>query len=80
MQKSGRSPSDRDITSAAVAGIIGRLDDRGRWISRYQGQPLVGQPKFADGESFLSSAVFSHNLSILAKFLSADVADDTARR
>ena len=34
-------------------------DADGRWVSTYDGEALVGQPKFAPGERYLSSAVFS---------------------
>jgi PelA/Pel-15E family pectate lyase len=55
---------------ASVTEIVDSLDDQGRWISIYDGEPLVGQPKFADGEPYLSSARFSSNLSRLADYVS----------
>ena len=45
--------------------VLASLDDQGRWISTFQGEPLVGQPEFREGESYLSSALFSRNLRIL---------------
>jgi hypothetical protein len=44
------------------------LDDQGRWISTYGGERIIGQAKFAVGEKYLSSAVFSRNLSALAEY------------
>jgi len=48
------------------AKIVSSLDGEGRWISTYNGEGLVGQPKFARGFAYLSSAVFSANLEVLA--------------
>lgn len=53
---------------ASVRRIIDELDD-GRWISIYKGERLVGQPKFADGFRYLSSAVFSSNLETLSEYV-----------
>jgi hypothetical protein len=55
--------------SDEVRAIIAALDEQGRWISTYSGEPLVGQPKFRMGEQYLSSAVFSRNLETLSKYL-----------
>ena len=52
-----------------VARIVSTLDGQGRWISTYDGEGLVGQPKFARGFTYLSSAVFSRNLEALAAAL-----------
>lgn len=63
-KKAGK-PSER-----VVREILAALDDQGRWITSKDGQRLVGQPKFGDDEKFLSSAVFSKNLTVLANFVS----------
>lgn len=54
-----------------VRNLIKTLDDKGRWLSVHHPDdpPLVGQPKFQPGESYLSSAVFAGNVSLLARFL-----------
>ncbi len=52
-----------------VRKIIKALDDQGRWMSHYTGERLVGQPKFKKGEAYLSSAVFSHNMTTLSEYL-----------
>ncbi|MBN8627650.1 MAG: pectic acid lyase [Planctomycetes bacterium] len=50
--------------------IVAALDDQGRWLSTYAaGDRLVGQPKFRDGEQYLSSQVFSDNVTRLAALL-----------
>ena len=51
--------------------IVGELDDQGRWVSTFAGEGLVGQPKFARGFQYLSSAVFSHNVETLSAYLKA---------
>jgi PelA/Pel-15E family pectate lyase len=52
-----------------VREILKGLDPQGRWVSVYDGEGLVGQPKFARGFSFLSSAVFSRNVETLSLYL-----------
>ena len=58
------APSEEDI-----ARIIADLDDHGRWISVYRGEPLVGQAKFKTGARYISSAVFAANLEKLSRYL-----------
>jgi hypothetical protein len=52
-----------------VREIIAALDDQGRWLSKFAGEPLTGQPKFMPGEQYLSSAVFSERLHSLSDYL-----------
>lgn len=54
-----------------VKRVLNELDDQGRWISRYSGEPLSGQPKFRPGQEYLNSEVFSNNLRLLSGYLSA---------
>jgi len=65
-----RAPDPTRLESK-VREIIHQLDDEGRWISRDDGERLVGQPKFARGEPYLSSAVFARNLETLSAYLEA---------
>lgn len=51
--------------------IVQSLDEEGRWMSTFQGEPLVGQPKFRPNEPYISSAVFSQNLETLSEYLRA---------
>lgn len=51
--------------------IIQDLDDEGRWISLYEGEPLVGQSKFPPKTPYLSSEVFRRNIETLSDFLIA---------
>jgi len=75
LKKSLGKPVPRDepasVSAAEVARIIEQLDEQGRWISIYAGEPLVGQPKFTIGEPYLSSAVFSENLTKLSIYIAA---------
>lgn len=54
-----------------VRQVIADLDAQGRWVSTYGGERLVGQPKFKPGEKYLSSEVFSRNLTLLSRYLQA---------
>lgn len=54
-----------------VLRIIRDLDDQGRWISTYAGEPLVGQPKFKLNSQYISSAVFSQNIATLSDHLTS---------
>jgi PelA/Pel-15E family pectate lyase len=49
--------------------IMADLDDQGRWISTFAGEPLVGQPEFKLGDRYISSVVFSRNLETLSRFV-----------
>ena len=61
-------PSDTQLAKRA-AKVLSELDSQSRWVTTYTGQRLVGQPKFARGEMYLSSEVFSENLTTLAKLV-----------
>lgn len=52
-----------------VDDVLAALDAEGRWVSTFQGELLVGQPKFQPGEVYLDSAVFSRNLELLSEAL-----------
>jgi len=72
--KNGPTPEPKPTAAQlepAVRKVVGELDSRGRWITRYAGQPLVGQPKFRRGDTFIASGVFSHNVETLADWLIA---------
>jgi hypothetical protein len=68
MQSDSKSISE--LTDQA-AQAVKQLDSEGRWVNTFAGERLVGQPKFADGDRYLSSEVFSKNLTTLAEFLEA---------
>jgi hypothetical protein len=53
----------------SVEEVLASLDEQGRWISTFAGEPLAGQPKFQEGEAYIHSGVFSRNLGILAAAL-----------
>ncbi len=61
------------VDAATAAGILSELDAEGRWVTVHPGGKalLVGQPKFAEGEAYLSSEVFAGNLSALSRYLMA---------
>jgi PelA/Pel-15E family pectate lyase len=72
-QKSGkfRDPlKPKSISEETVRTIVRSLDAEGRWLSINNGpEALVGQPKFAPGQRYLSSEVFNKNVGTLAAFL-----------
>ena len=59
-------PATADPTAAE---ILSSLNSDGAWISTFDGEPLVGQPKFQPGDQYINSAVFSRNLELLAASL-----------
>jgi hypothetical protein len=68
--KAGAEPVAKPkMTAVQAKAILLLLDDQGRWVSTYDGERLVGQPKFPMGFRFISSAVFSNNLELLADWL-----------
>ena len=62
-------PRDLKDLEEDARKIVAALDEKGRWISNYAGESLVGQPKFAPSFPYLSSAVFSRNAEILSDYL-----------
>ncbi|UCD53330.1 MAG: hypothetical protein JSW27_11910 [Phycisphaerales bacterium] len=54
-----------------VRAIIDDLGERGRWVSVYRGERLVGQPKFQRHYRYIASAVFARNLEMLSDYLIA---------
>jgi PelA/Pel-15E family pectate lyase len=71
-QVAGRFPDPeklRTVTDEQVRTILSTLDAEGRWVSVYSKNGLVGQPKFAEGMRYISSAVFNENLEVLSHYL-----------
>ena len=68
-QREGEAPTEPQPTADEVRQIIAALDDQGRWMSTYDGERLVGQPKFKPGEQYVASEVFSTNLQRLSRFV-----------
>lgn len=62
-------PKSPSVKADTARKMIDQLDSRGRWVSRYGGEKLVGQPKFQPAEQYLSSAVFCENVAALSAFL-----------
>lgn len=59
----------KKLDPAKVRQILNDLDSEGRWVSTYHGEKLTGQPKFAEGQQYLSSAVFAMNIEVLSAYL-----------
>ncbi|HET6409676.1 MAG TPA: hypothetical protein VFG14_17440, partial [Chthoniobacteraceae bacterium] len=59
-------------TLEQIRAIIASLDAAGRWITPYDAQELVGQPKFKKGDPFIASEVFNKNLEALADYIRQD--------
>jgi PelA/Pel-15E family pectate lyase len=57
------------VAEAEVRKILSALDAEGRWISEYDGEMMVGQPKFKVGQAYLASAVFVEYMEKLSAFL-----------
>ncbi len=70
--KAGAKPAaPPEVSEADVRRVVRDLDADGRWVTAYAGERLVGQPKFADGFRFLSSAAFANNVETLSRYLAA---------
>jgi PelA/Pel-15E family pectate lyase len=64
------APSAAELQEKARK-IIRELDSEGRWISRYAGERLVGQPDFPDSFHYISSDVFRRNVESLSQYIAA---------
>jgi hypothetical protein len=60
----------RNVNVRVVKNVVASIDTHGRWMSKYEGERLVGQPKFELGSEYLSSEVFSQNLVTLSEYIS----------
>lgn len=73
--KAGRAIEPKPRAAKAIEAdtrrAIKELDANGRWVSVYAGERLVGQPKFANGFEYVSSAVFAHNVEALSAYIGA---------
>ena len=67
--RTGKFAEDHPPSPQQVRKILRALDKEGRWIDTFQGEALVGQPKFPKGYQYISSATFSHNLTALSAYL-----------
>ncbi|ATC65813.1 pectic acid lyase [Nibricoccus aquaticus] len=68
---SGDSAQSRAALEKQVREIVTAQDSEGRWVNVYDGERLVGQPKFAKGFRFIGSHTFNHHMEVLAAYLSA---------
>ena len=57
-----------DNSDVTVESILKNLDATGRWVSTYNGGLLIGQAKFKPGDEYLSSEVFSDNVTALVRW------------
>lgn len=62
----------RKVGPDEVRRILAELDGEGRWVTVAKGgDRLVGQPKFAEGERYVSSQLFSDHMTKLATYVSS---------
>lgn len=67
---SSQSPaSESPSPEFQVRKVIADLDANGRWVSIFAGEPLPGQPKFRNGDQYISSQLFANHIQLLAAFL-----------
>jgi PelA/Pel-15E family pectate lyase len=59
----------KKVDEKEIAKIISELDSNGLWVSTFAGESLVGQPKFPPKYLYISSDVFSRNVTKIAEYL-----------
>ena len=69
--KKGTTATKRSVQRDDIRQVISALDGRGRWVSTYGGESLIGQAKMQLGAKYLSSERFSRNLSAISDFILA---------
>jgi hypothetical protein len=62
-------PAGPEVTEEEIRKLIAGLDAEGRWISTYDGEMIVGQPKFKTGDQYIASEIFSKNLDALGSYV-----------
>jgi hypothetical protein len=73
--RSGKPPVPEISAADRVARAqraVKTLDPQGRWVSNFTGERLVGQAKMPVGTPYLSSQVFSDNLTALSDYVRQD--------
>ncbi|MEZ6041804.1 MAG: pectate lyase [Planctomycetaceae bacterium] len=71
LKQSGKSPksaSSLKTLTRDAEQIINELDDQGRWLAMNDNKPADAR-SIRKGEAFISSELFSHNLTRLAEYL-----------
>lgn len=73
--KNGNTDAEppRYVSPKAVRKILDDMDVQGRWVSTYHGERLTGQPRFPESFRYISSAVFSRNVTTLSAFLQHEI-------
>lgn len=61
----------RKVSPMVVRKVIKAQGEDGSWSHVYQGEKLMGSPKFVEGDLYVSSAEFIENVDILATYISA---------
>lgn len=67
--KRGEFPQAKQVSTEKVKTVLSNLDSQGRWVNTFQGESLVGDQRFRPGDRYISSEVFSENLTLLSKYL-----------
>jgi hypothetical protein len=62
-------PPEQPVGEQTVRQIIESLDSQGRWITKFDGSPVIGQLKLPIGTPYLSSQRFSDHLQTLSRFI-----------
>lgn len=65
------SERPQKISEDSVRKVLDSLSSDGSWSHRYAGEKLMGSPKFKMGESYVSSAEFCDNISLLINYLNS---------
>ena len=64
-------PKESVPSEDEVRTIMRSLNGNGRWVSTFDGRPLVGQAKMPIGTKYIASELFSENLEKLSAFIHA---------
>ncbi|WP_166828708.1 pectate lyase [Thalassoroseus pseudoceratinae] len=67
--KPSRLNKPREVSDQEARRIVEDLDEFGRWVTISKGEKLIGDNRFAKGEPYLASEVFSKNLERLSDYL-----------
>jgi len=66
-----RERKPKRVSPMVVREVIKMLGDDGSWSHVYQGEKLMGSPKFRQDDLYVSSADFIENVDILTRYISS---------
>jgi hypothetical protein len=70
-QGESRESKPKKVSPTVVREVVKAQGEDGSWSHVFQGEKLMGSPKFRQGELYVSSSEFIENVDILTRYISS---------